>query len=69
MDIDVKQSLAKLLLACSKEQELIDKDGGHLNVTQVVLNNIAGFIEIISLYHADLRMDYLIKCFLVLKKN
>lgn len=27
MDIDVKQSLAKLLLACSKEQELIDKDG------------------------------------------
>ena len=57
MDIDVKQALAKLLLACSKEQELIDKDGGHLNVKQVVLNNIAGFIEIISLEHADLRMD------------
>ena len=37
MDIDVKQSLAKLLLACSKEQELIDKDGGHLNVKQVIL--------------------------------
>ena len=64
MDIDVKQSLAKLLLACSKEQELIDKDGGHLNVTQVVLNNIAGFIEIISLDHADLRMDYFNKVFL-----
>ena len=64
MDIDVKQALAKLLLACSKEQELIDKDGGHLNVKQVVLNNIAGFIEIISLEHADLRMDYFNKVFL-----
>lgn len=64
MDIDVKQSLAKLLLACSKEQALIDKDGGHLNVKQVVLNNIAGFIEIISLEHADLRMDYFNKVFL-----
>lgn len=64
MDIDVKQALAKLLLACSKEQALIDKDGGHLNVKQVVLNNIAGFIEIISLEHADLRMDYFNKVFL-----
>lgn len=69
MDIDVKQSLAKLLLACSKEQELIDKDGGHLNVTQVVLNNIAGFIEIISLDHADLRMDYFNKVFLGSQDN
>ncbi|WP_295756833.1 AAA family ATPase [uncultured Holdemanella sp.] len=57
MDISVKQSLTKLLLACSKEQELIDQDGGHLNVKQVILNNIAGFIEIISLDHADLRID------------
>lgn len=69
MDIDVKQSLAKLLLACSKEQELIDKDGGHLNVTQVVLNNIAGFIEIISLDHADLRMGYFNKVFLGSKEK
>lgn len=69
MDIDVKQALAKLLLACSKEQELIDKDGGHLNVTQVVLNNIAGFIEIISLEHADLRMDYFNKVFLGSKEK
>lgn len=57
MDINVKQALAKLLLACSKEQELIDQDGGHLNVKQVILNNIAGFIEIISLDHADFRID------------
>ena len=57
MDINVKQSLTKLLLACSKEQELIDQDGGHLNVKQVILNNVAGFIEIISLDHADLRID------------
>lgn len=57
MDINVKQSLTKLLLACSKEQELIDQDGGHLNVKQVILNNIAGFIEIISLDHADFRID------------
>ena len=35
MDIDVKQSLAKLLLACSKEQELIDKDGGHFKMDPV----------------------------------
>lgn len=69
MDIDVKQSLAKLLLACSKEQELIDKDGGHLNVKQVILNNIAGFIEIISLDHADLRMDYFNKVFLGSQDN
>lgn len=69
MDIDVKQALAKLLLACSKEQELIDKDGGHLNVKQVVLNNIAGFIEIISLEHADLRMDYFNKVFLGSKEK
>ena len=64
MDIDVKQSLAKLLLACDKEQELIDKDGGHLNVRQVILNNIVGFIEIISLDNIDLRMDYFNKVFL-----
>mgnify|MGYP004567424593 FL=1 len=57
MDINVKQSLTKLLLACSKEQKLIDQDGGHLNVKQVILNNIAGFIEIISLDHADFRID------------
>lgn len=57
MDVSVKQSLTKLLLACSKEQELIDQDGGHLNVKQVILNNIAGFIEIISLDHADFRID------------
>lgn len=69
MDIDVKQSLAKLLLACSKEQELIDKDGGHLNVKQVILNNIVGFIEIISLEHADLRMDYFNKVFLGSQDN
>ena len=69
MDIDVKQSLAKLLLACSKEQELIDKDGGHLNVKQVILNNIAGFIEIISLDHADLRMGYFNKVFLGSKEK
>ena len=69
MDIDVKQALAKLLLACSKEQELIDKDGGHLNVKQVILNNIAGFIEIISLDHADLRMDYFNKVFLGSQDN
>ena len=69
MDIDVKQSLAKLLLACSKEQELIDKDGGHLNVKQVILNNIAGFIEIISLDHVDLRMDYFNKVFLGSQDN
>jgi len=69
MDIDVKQSLAKLLLACSKEQELIDKDGGHLNVKQVILNNIAGFIEIISLIMQIFVWVTLIKCFLVLKKN
>lgn len=69
MDIDVKQSLAKLLLACSKEQELIDKDGGHLNVKQVILNNIAGFIEIISLDHADLRMGYFNKVFLGSQDN
>lgn len=69
MDIDVKQSLAKLLLACSKEQALIDGDGGHLNVKQVVLNNIAGFIEIISLDHVDLRMDYFNKVFLGLKES
>lgn len=69
MDIDVKQSLAKLLLACSKEQELIDKDGGHLNVKQVILNNIAGFIEIISLNHVDLRMDYFNKVFLGSQDN
>lgn len=64
MDIDVKQSLAKLLLACDKEQELIDKDGGHLNVRQMILNNIVGFIEIISLDNIDLRMDYFNKVFL-----
>lgn len=69
MDIDVKQSLAKLLLACSKEQELIDKDGGHLNVKQIILNNIAGFIEIISLDHADLRMGYFNKVFLSSKEK
>lgn len=69
MDIDVKQSLAKLLLACSKEQELIDKDGGHLNVKQVILNNIAGFIDIISLDHVDLRMDYFNKVFLGSKEK
>lgn len=69
MDIDVKQSLAKLLLACSKEQELIDKDGGHLNVKQVILNNIAGFIDIISLDYADLRMDYFNKVFLGSQDN
>lgn len=69
MDIDVKQSLAKLLLACSKEQELIDKDGGHLNVKQVILNNIAGFIEIISLDHADFRMGYFNKVFLGSQDN
>lgn len=44
MDIDVKQSLAKLLLACSKEQELIDKDGGHLNVKQVILIILLGLL-------------------------
>lgn len=64
MDINVKQALAKLLLACSKEQELIDQDGGHLNVKQVILNNIAGFIEIISLDHADFRIDSFSKEFL-----
>lgn len=69
MDIDVKQSLARLLLACSKEQALIDGDGGHLNVKQVVLNNIAGFIEIISLDHVDLRMDYFNKVFLGSKES
>ena len=69
MDIDVKQSLAKLLLACSKEQELINQDGGHLNVKQVVLNNIACFIEIISLDHVDLRMDYFNKVFLGSKEK
>ena len=69
MDIDVKQSLAKLLMACSKEQALIDNDGGHLNVKQVVLNNIAAFIEIISLDHVDLRMDYFNKVFLGSKES
>ena len=69
MDLNVKQSLAKLLLACSKEQELIDQDGGHLNVKQVVLNNIAAFIEIISLDHVDLRMDYFNKVFLGSKEK
>lgn len=69
MDIDVKQALVKLLLACSKEQELIDKDGGHLNVKQVILNNIAGFIDIISLDHVDLRMDYFNKEFLGSKEK
>ena len=69
MDIDVKQSLARLLLVCSKEQALIDGDGGHLNVKQVVLNNIAGFIEIISLDHVDLRMDYFNKVFLGSKES
>lgn len=69
MDIDVKQSLARLLLACSKEQALIDGDGGHLNVKQTVLNNIAGFIEIISLDHVDLRMDYFNKVFLGSKES
>ena len=64
MDVNVKQALAKLLLACSKEQELIDQDGGHLNVKQVILNNIAGFIEIISVDHADLRIDSFNKEFL-----
>ncbi|WP_295760516.1 hypothetical protein [uncultured Holdemanella sp.] len=69
MDIDVKQALVKLLLACSKEQELIDKDGGHLNVKQVILNNIAGFIDIISLDHVDFRMDYFNKVFLGSKEK
>lgn len=69
MDVNVKQSMAKLLLACSKEQELIDSDGGHLNVKQVVLNNIVGFIEIISLDHADIRIDSFNKEFLDSKEN
>ena len=69
MDVNVKQALAKLLLACSKEQALIDGDGGHLNVKQVVLNNIAGFIEIISLNNVDLRMDYFNKVFLGSKES
>lgn len=69
MDINVKQSLTKLLLACSKEQELIDQDGGHLNVKQVILNNIAGFIEIISVDHADLRIDSFNKEFLGSKEK
>lgn len=69
MDIDVKQALAKLLLACSKEQELIDQDGGHLNVKQVILDNIAGFIEIISVDHADIRIDSFNKEFLDSKEK
>lgn len=69
MDINVKQALAKLLLVCSKEQELIDRDGGHLNVKQVILNNIAGFIEIISLDHADFRIDSFNKEFLGSKEK
>lgn len=69
MDIDVKKALDKLLWACEQEQIFIDNDHGHLNVKEMVLENIYGFIRIISKENEDIRIDYFNKVFLQSKET
>ena len=68
MDIDVKKALDQLLWACEQEQIFIDKDQGHLNVKEMIIQNIYGFIEIVSKENADIRIDYFNKVFLESKE-